>query len=49
VQSARHEIIHQVVAICHAAKNLVDPRLLVLERHALEAEIGRVAGSRHGE
>jgi hypothetical protein len=49
VQPARHEIVHQVVAVRHAAKHIVDARLLVLERQALEAEIGHFAASRHGE
>ena len=49
VQPARHEIVHQVVAARHAVKNVVDQRLLVLERHAPEAEMGIFAGSRHDE
>jgi hypothetical protein len=30
-------------------KDIVDPRLLVPKRHLLEAEVGIVAGLRHGE
>ena len=35
VQPARHQVVHQVVAVRHAAKNVVDQRLLVLERHGV--------------
>jgi hypothetical protein len=47
VKSARHEIVHQVVTARHAVKNVVDQRLLVLERHLPEAEIGMFARPRH--
>ena len=39
VQPARHQVVHQVVAVCHAVKDVVDQRLLVGERHLAEAEI----------
>ena len=38
VQPARHEVVHQIVALRHLAKHIVDQRLLLAERHPLEAE-----------
>jgi len=49
VQPAGHEIVHEVVAAGHAAEDVVDQRLLVLERHLLETEMGLLAGLRHGK
>src|SRR5262249_59375121 len=48
VRPAGHEIVHQVVAVRHAVKNVVHQRLLALERHPPEAEIGMFARARHG-
>jgi hypothetical protein len=47
VQSARHEIVHQVVTTRHAVKNVIDHALLALERHLPEAEVGVFARQRH--
>ena len=40
MQPARHQVVHQVVAPCHRVEDVVDQRLLVVERHLAEAEMG---------
>ena len=40
VQPARHQVVHQVVAARDAVEHVVDQRLLVVERHVPEAEMG---------
>ena len=39
VQPRRHQIVHQVVALGDAVKHVVHQRLLVVQRHVLEAEM----------
>jgi hypothetical protein len=39
VQPGRHEVVHEVVAARDGAEHLVDPPLLVAQRHAVEAEM----------
>jgi len=39
VQARRHQIVHQVVALCDAVKHLVHQRLLVPQGHVPEAEM----------
>ncbi len=45
VKANRHQIVHQIVARSHLMENGVDPRLLVLQRHAGKTEMGLF---RHG-
>ena len=40
VQPARHQVVHQVVAPRDRVEHVVDQRLLVVERHLAEAEMG---------
>ena len=40
VQPERHQVVHQVVAVRHAVKYVVDQRLLVGKRHLAQAEMG---------
>ena len=40
MQAARHQVVHQVVAPRDRMEHVVDQRLLVVERHLAEAEIG---------
>ena len=40
MQPARHQVVHQIVAPRHRAEHVVDPPLLVVERHGGEAEMG---------
>ena len=47
VQPARHQVVHEVVAARHAVENVVDQRLLVVERHLPKSEMGVLAGRRH--
>src|SRR5690606_13506580 len=46
--AAAHQIIHQVVAVRHVVKDLVDEALLVLDGHGLLAEMGGFARLGHG-
>ena len=47
VQSARHQVVHQVVAAGNRMKNVIDPALLVLELHVFVAEMGLFAALGH--
>jgi hypothetical protein len=47
VQAARHQVIHEVVATGDRMKHLVDAPLLVLEWHALIAEMSLFAARGH--
>ena len=40
VQASRHQVVHQVVALCHAVKHVVHQRLLLVQRHVAEAKMG---------
>jgi hypothetical protein len=40
MQARRHQVVHQVVAGRHAVKHIVHQRLLVLQGHVPEAEMG---------
>jgi hypothetical protein len=42
MQPERHQVVHQVVAPRHAAKYVVDQRLLVAKRHLPGAEVSGV-------
>ena len=48
VQPARHQIVHQVVAPRHPAKNVVDQPLLVRGRDVAETEIDLAFGGSFG-
>src|SRR6186997_2338504 len=48
MQATRHQVVHQVVAAGHRMKYVIDTPLLVLERHALIAEMSLVAARGHG-
>jgi len=39
MQSERHQVVHQIIAACDAAEDVVHQRLLVTERHLARAEI----------
>ena len=41
MQSAGHQIIHQIIFICDRVKNAANQTLLVAGRHGFEAEAGR--------
>ncbi len=47
MQSSRHQIVHQVVALCDAVKYAVHQRLLVVHGDVPEAEMCRLVGSVH--
>src|SRR5262249_38181874 len=47
MQSARHQVVHQVIASGDRMKDVIDAPLLVLERHAFVAEMGLFAASGH--
>src|SRR6516165_3972657 len=49
MQPAGHQIVHQIVAIGHAPKHVIDQPLLVPDRYLAEAEIGGCAAPLHGE
>ena len=48
VQAARHQVVHQVVAVGDLVEDVVDLGLLLGELHRLEAEMGGVGSCCHG-